>query len=993
MATSSALPSFRQKRNSFSNLNVPRRFHIPLLLLRAFCLLPYVFGVFHNTKAAWSIVERDAGGALVLQSSATDYWLANGWCVLAGYWCWILTTNLMRRWLYLYSVANASFRIVTLIIVNGLVTALVQSYVSVDQPIKVWFTVSCFLLVANILRLRFDPRPKHSEKTENLHNAKIDTELIAAKMLALTFFFMIGVTMLFTLFQIDALNYTSTQLMHPSFALADQLPADASIIVVILSSWSTQAMKRRQQLRQTSLKLIPHENVQYRFVIGQSPSARDELKLRHTLQEESQRFKDLLLVPTSDLRKDRGRKLLEALRWSTKNQYNYLIKTDDNVFVRWDTVISELQTLGPQTAYWKGLTYRNMPPNAFREKAIDPDYGMPILPTFVSGNLIVLSYDTVQYAVGIPSPHRFLADDAQSLAVWLFGYNIQPQHDLRVQDINVCEEDQVAKRFDNGKLYLMETMYNNIKAGASQCNGLDTSKCAVCYPCHGKKDDWRSMNLACDPFKGVTLRQQKDFTKVSGSSVKDDLLPSQMTSHDEWIIKDILSPSTSVYSDTEDWHLLYWVCWTSDASTFTDRHWRALELVWIHEPRAVIFMLSNTLSQDFFSDYKEHGYNIQVVHFNKENLLRWHWYFGSGTKDWLLGWDEWEKGSFFYWHLTDYIRLLLLYNYGGTYMDMDALWVRIPPDPTLEFIGSDYSSIWSDREWTLDKDGLYLPQGLMRFKRGWKLFREMAENAFSAYTYDPQCFNCGGPKAITTYVREHRQALEANGFNILPREVLYPVSYLDIHKLLEKNSLAEQELKTKIMPNSWNIHLFGKMTNHLPIESGSVIDMVFRQFDLDIPHRDAKTQAIISSNGAWSVPMKLVGPQRFIYRAPSFVKTRKVQQAAPGKFHGLDVVYVRGGPAIVDEVRIEVAVERSRFEIQGYAHPLSTVSIELQRTTKSKINQLLNSLVYVPERSLVNDGGTDTMTVKVIYPTEKAELKMNIVVVESAEGDDLIEDL
>src|ERR1044072_7817029 len=134
------------------------------------------------------------------------------------------------------------------------------------------------------------------------------------------------------------------------------------------------------------------------------------------------------------------------------------------------------------------------------------------------------------------------------------------------------------------------------------------------------------------------------------------------------------------------------------------------------------------------------------------------------------------------------MRYLLLYKYGGMYMDTDALWLRAPPGTNIEFIGSDTSNIPSDFEWTLDADGTYLAPGVMRFRKGWSMFREIMELALSP-TYSPSCFNCIGPRAITMYVKEYREVLERHGLIILNSRILYPRNYIHIDKLLKSDSM------------------------------------------------------------------------------------------------------------------------------------------------------------------------------------------------------------
>ncbi|KAF7728199.1 hypothetical protein EC973_006593 [Apophysomyces ossiformis] len=781
------------------------------------------------------------------------------------------------------------------------------------------------------------------------------------------------------------------------------IAAPISVVVLILSSWSSQAFERRQILRDSSLKLLSSGSekisITYRFIIGQAPTAQIQMTMGPQLVQESAGYHDILVVPASDAPEHKSHKLFEALQWSKDIKYDYVVKTDDDVFVRWDTLASEIASLGPKPYYWKGLTYRNMPTDSkHADKSMSSDYGLSILPPFTSGTLYTVSRDVADLIITSKVPRRFVAAEDHNLAVWLFGFDVQPIHDARIQDRDVCEEDQIAKRFQPSDVHHMKRMYANIVSGRSQCDGFDSSACAVCYPCHGKKNDWRSSNLACDTFRGITLREQSNVVKVPNMDVKDTLPTMKIGEGDDWIIKDVLSKRTSVYSDTDDWNLLYWVCWSSAPSTFTDRHWRALELVWIHEPRAVIFMISNTLPENFFEEYSQHGYKIHVVHFDKQNLLDWKWHFGSGTQDWIEDWERWDKGGYFNWHLTDYIRLFLLYNYGGTYMDMDALWIRVSPDPHLEFIGSDYATVESDLEWTLDDEGLYLPQGVMRFKRGWRFFREIAESAFSSYTYDPECFNCHGPKAITTYIRGHRQAVEANGFTILPREVLYPAGYQEVNKFFAPNPLAEQELKSKLIVSSWNIHLFGKMTNHLDIKFGSVIDLLFKRFDLDIPHRDIQTRSIISSTNTWMVPLQLVTPRTYIYRAYTASIPKEHEKpwndTSLGKFQGLDVIYVRGGPSICNLVKVEAKVSRGTIKLDGSEEGNTSAGFELKNASKKDVNALLNTLVYLPSPLLAANGGHDQLTINVEYDngekskSEKSSAQVDIFVIETEEEDE-----
>ncbi|KAI9485742.1 MAG: galactosyltransferase-domain-containing protein [Benjaminiella poitrasii] len=1017
MAQKTTLPFFRQKR-IISSLNVPRRYELPVAILRTLSFIPAILNGIHNLQHAWNVPVRDAGGPLMIQTTQTEYYIAVLWCILAGYWNWVLATSMMKRWLYHYEIKHTVIRLLTLIVVTWCISSLISTLMNSDDPVLIQMTICFVLLLFNFLKLTFASSPKYSQKIEDaLPTTRFNLKSTAVRILLLPLLAVMGLSAFALTGQINRFEYGSILLMdQEAFGLDTTVTAatNMTILVMIFSSWTSQAAERRMLLRQTGLKWTngkdDNMSIIYHFVVGQPPSSDTQAWLGPKLVDESEKYHDLLIVPAPDrLLSDKSKKVFEAFKWASSVKYDYLVKTDDDVYVRYDILREELSNLGPKNDYWKGFVYRNMPVDHFGSTFhLENDYSMPILPTFTSGTLYTLSRNVVELITQINHPLRFIDRDDINLALWLFGFDIEPIHDKRIQDdTDVCEENLIAKRLSHDAFKTeMSLMYRNFIRRQPVCQGLNkANKCALCYSCYGKSNDWRAKNVECDANRGISLRKQTEFKIISGPNVKDTLDPSIIGVNDEWIVKDVLSARTSIYSEDEtSWNLLYWVCWTSEPVTFTDRHWRALEMVWIHEPEAAIFMISNTLPENFFQEYTRRGYNIQVVSFNKENLLKWHWYFGSGTQDWILSWDKWEKGKFFYWHLTDYIRCLLLYNYGGTYMDMDALWTRIPPDPNLEFIGSDYSSIVSDREWTLDDQGLYLPQGLMRFKRGWKLFREMAEGAFSAFNYDPECFNCGGPKAITSYVRNRRAVLEDAGMTILPREILYPFSYLEIHKLLQPNPLAEQEMKSKIEPSSWNIHLFGKMTNHLPVQPTSVIDYVFKKFDLDLPHRDTSTHKIISSTHSMTVPMKLVGPRDYVYRALS---QRMLEddtshmlrfQPVPGKFQGINVIYVRGGPSeAMPEVSVELEAAIGRVRLTNNNETLfeKQVTYKMQDVLMKQVNSVLNSIEYSPTKLMSANGGRDRLKVSVVYDygtrIEREQLQITVVVVEPEEEDEKME--
>lgn len=326
-------------------------------------------------------------------------------------------------------------------------------------------------------------------------------------------------------------------------------------------------------------------------------------------------------------------------------------------------------------------------------------------------------------------------------------------------------------------------------------------------------------------------------------------------------------------------------------------------------------------------------------------------------------------------------------------LDMDAPWVRSPPDSNLEFIGADYATLASDLDWTLDEDGMYLAPGVMRFRKGWNLFRDIMEQAFAVTTYRVDCFNCVGPRAITLGVKSNRRLLELAGFTILPSHVLYPKNWITSHELVKAlpSGGGKMEL-AKIVEGSWSIHLFGKMTNHLRIQKGSIVDEAFETFSLKIPRRIgflSSADQELGNGDDLGRGLELRLPSTYTFRSRLALATLEVPEldslgSVDGRFDGLDLIFVRGAkePKVSRATIVVETTEGGRIAWsaksgrpggrsgtgQGELGGGSEVKVVIDEATVKDVNAVLGSMVYLP--------GTkrrDEMLVRVVFGEEEAQ--------------------
>ncbi|KAG0026361.1 hypothetical protein BGZ81_006434 [Podila clonocystis] len=323
-----------------------------------------------------------------------------------------------------------------------------------------------------------------------------------------------------------------------------------AISMIILSSATQQGYLNRKLFRETTLKLFPSPRnravlVKYRFIIGDdlSPTAQREITQEQRLQG------DLAIVEAPDTPDKKSWKLYKAIEWANKYDFDYLVKTDDDVLVRMDILSGELFKQGKKQYFWKGLVFKNVP-----NTRLD-DMDLKEMPKFTDGTLTTLSRDIVRL-LGVPAPRYLVENNGQSLGIWLHGYGIQPVHDSRIQPgAFICEEDLIAKHFDNeaslasyprdDPIQMVERI-NQIRAelkknksnpkfqtSVSICNDLIQKRCAICYSCQGRASNWKQMGFDCksngiivgDNYRRPDLldaQQMNELVNRPESGISDD---------------------------------------------------------------------------------------------------------------------------------------------------------------------------------------------------------------------------------------------------------------------------------------------------------------------------------------------------------------------------------------------------------------------------------------------------------------------------------------
>ncbi|ORY98451.1 hypothetical protein BCR43DRAFT_404520, partial [Syncephalastrum racemosum] len=263
---------------------------------------------------------------------------------------------MLRRWLYHYELSNAMVRLVTLTVINWSVSAFVSSYYGDDQPIWKWMTICSILLVCNVCKIML-------ANNKNYHKTMLNHKSTVVRVLVLPLSIVVVLTMLATMHQVSQLRSQALLETVQSAGVKHAELADAEIRVMIfvLSAWTPKSITKRQTFRETTLTLKPQDSPKisffYRFILGEPPTEEKKRQMGPAIEAEMAAHQDLLILPCSDKYEDLSKKVFSTIEWADQYAFDYLIKTDDDIFARWDTISEELVALGRTERYWQGLSY------------------------------------------------------------------------------------------------------------------------------------------------------------------------------------------------------------------------------------------------------------------------------------------------------------------------------------------------------------------------------------------------------------------------------------------------------------------------------------------------------------------------------------------------------------------------------------------------------------------------------------------------------------
>jgi hypothetical protein len=235
----------------------------------------------------------------------------------------------------------------------------------------------------------------------------------------------------------------------------------------------------RQACRATWFRLAPAgDDVLFMFAIGASGDDAVDARVR----AEQQQHGDVLLLPLRESYRRlvfKTAALYDYVAQRRDVSFDFLLKTDDDSFVRLDRLLPLLRGVREPAVYWGSHNTNVKRQSSPAHKWADPLWREDVYPPYALGSAYALSSDLVQKLASLSIDNRpmFPVEDVAT-GIWL--RNVVGEAQLRRvhadskqfplivtgSAVGVCERDMIVRRHCDD-VALMRRLYSNVR----ECDG------------------------------------------------------------------------------------------------------------------------------------------------------------------------------------------------------------------------------------------------------------------------------------------------------------------------------------------------------------------------------------------------------------------------------------------------------------------------------------------------------------------------------------------
>ncbi|KAL7636434.1 UNVERIFIED_CONTAM: hypothetical protein RMT77_013209 [Armadillidium vulgare] len=205
--------------------------------------------------------------------------------------------------------------------------------------------------------------------------------------------------------------------------------------------------------------------------------------------------------------------------------------------------------------------------------------------------------------------------------------------------------------------------------------------------------------------------------------------------------------------------------------------------------------------------------NVRFFHLNATTL-----YMESTLKEWFLE-EKWKLTKYSNMNFGNPLRFLLLYKYGGIYLDMDVFVLKNLKKE------ENFAGLESQEK---------VNSAIMGFRKGHPFIKDCITEI--TQPVDVNSWGIYGPILVTNIFKRRCHAKlpdttlkNCSDIKLFQKKVLYPLSWADINKFFEEH----QELTDTLLnhPDILTLHLWNKhtKTNIISLEGQSILSVIARR--------------------------------------------------------------------------------------------------------------------------------------------------------------------
>ncbi|KAK9268007.1 hypothetical protein L1049_010445 [Liquidambar formosana] len=266
----------------------------------------------------------------------------------------------------------------------------------------------------------------------------------------------------------------------------------------------------------------------------------------------------------------------------------------------------------------------------------------------------------------------------------------------------------------------------------------------------------------------------------------------------------------------------FFLTWISSLNKFGHREMFTLQSLFNSHPNACVIIVSNSMDSRrgirLLRPFVEKGFRVKAISPDFDYIFK-----DTLAEAWL---NRLRKGNVdpgevsLGQNLSNLLRLVLLYKFGGIYVDTDVIVLRSFAK-LRNSIGAQTADL-ATGNWSR------LNNAIMIFDKKHPLLFKFIEEF--ALTFNGNKWGHNGPYLVSRVVSRVKGRPGFN-FTVLPPPAFYPVDWSRIHSLFRgpRDEIHSKWLLGKlrhIRRQSFAVHLWNRQSRKLEVEDGSIIDHI-----------------------------------------------------------------------------------------------------------------------------------------------------------------------